>query len=359
VKAGRRHRRTPDRSEKREENAVAVKVVLVAHSPDAPAIAQEIAPPGFALMAPRPGSPEYQAALGDVDYLISIPSWRLDDVAYRAAPRLKLVQLISAGYDDCDVEAARRAGVPIATNGGANAIAVAEHAIMLMLAVSRRLIWQHTTVAAGRWRGNQPPPRLFELNGKTLGIIGLGRIGKKVARLASAFDMRIHYYDIVRLGEHEEDALGVRFRLLPEILAASDIVSLHVPLNASTRHLIGTAELARMPPAAVLINTCRGPVVDEAALFDALAGGRLAGAGLDVFAEEPPPSDHPLFSLDNVVLTPHFAGPTFESFHARLRNAFDNIERMERGERPLWVIPELRDTPAARAATATRAPRSP
>src|SRR5207248_1812941 len=161
--------------------------------------------------------------------------------------------------------AARRAGVPIATNGGANAIAVAEHAIMLMLAVCRRLIWQHTTVAAGRWRGNRPLPPLLELHGRTLGIVGLGHIGKKVARLAAAFGMRIHYYDIVRLSEDAEDALGVRFRLLPEILATSDIVSLHVPLTAATRNLIGAAELKRMRPSAVLINTCRGPVIDEAA----------------------------------------------------------------------------------------------
>jgi len=334
---------------------LALKVILIAHSPDAEATARELAPPGFELIAAVSGGTAHHAALAEADYIVCVPSVRLDDGAYRAAPRLKLVQLLSAGYDDCDIEAARRAGVPIATNGGANAIAVAEHAIMLMLAVSRRLIWQHNAVAAGRWRGNQPPPQLHELHGKTLGIVGLGRIGKKVARLAAAFGMRVHYYDVVRLSEDAEDALGARFRLLPEILGASDIVSLHVPLTAATRHLIGAAELRRMPPSAILINTCRGPVVDEAALHAALAGGGLAGAGLDVFAEEPPRADNPLFALENVVLTPHMAGPTRESFHARLRNAFDNIERVARGERARWVIPELHDLfGASRAALPCR-----
>jgi glyoxylate reductase/D-3-phosphoglycerate dehydrogenase len=182
---------------------------------------------------------------------------------------------------------------------------------------------------------------VHELSGRTMGIVGLGTIGKKTARLALAFGMIVHYYDIDRLTEDQEQALGVKFRLLNEMLRTADIVSLHVPLNESTRHMIGAAELARMKPDAVLVNTARGPVVDEAALTEALAAGRLAGAGLDVFDREPPPPDNPLFRLDNVVLTAHLAGPTWESNRARLRNAFDNVQRMARGERPLWVVPEL------------------
>jgi len=208
--------------------------------------------------------------------------------------------------------------------------------------VSRQLIRLHSNVVAGRWRGNAMP-RIHELRDRTLGIVGLGTIGKKTARLAAAFGMRVQYYDIARLTEDAEDTLGVRFRLLREMLRTSDIVSLHVPLNASTRHMIGGAELALVQPSAILINTSRGPVVDEIALQDALANKRLAGAGLDVFAEEPPPADHPLFKLDNVVLTAHLAGPTWESNTARLRNAFDNVQRVARGEPPLWVIPELGD----------------
>jgi glyoxylate reductase/D-3-phosphoglycerate dehydrogenase len=212
---------------------------------------------------------------------------------------------------------------------------------MLMLTVSRRLIWQHASVSAGRWRGNGPAPRMYELFDKTLGIVGLGTIGKKVARLARAFGMRVQYYDIVRLSEDAEDALGVRFRLFRELLATSDVVSLHVPLDDSTRHMIGAAELASMKGEAILINTCRGPVVDEAALHRALSDNRLFGAGLDVFDQEPPPADNPLLKLDNVVLTAHFAGPTWDNHVTRFRNAFDNVQRVERGEPPLWVVPEL------------------
>src|SRR5205085_5929683 len=196
---------------------------------------------------------------------------KTDDALYRIAPKLKLYQLLSAGYDDVDLEAARRAKVPVCNNGGANAISVSEHAIMLMLAVSRRVIWQHSNVSAGRWRGNGPAPMMYEIFDKTLGIVGLGTIGKKVARLARAFGMRVQYYDIARLPEHEEDALGVRFRLFAELLRTSDIVTLHVPLNDSTRHLIGERELALLKPEAVLINTSRGPVIDEKALTRTLA----------------------------------------------------------------------------------------
>jgi glyoxylate reductase/D-3-phosphoglycerate dehydrogenase len=315
------------------------RIVLVIPA-DIHDLASDMAPPGFELAIAAPHTPEYQEALAEAEYVVGFVDMLVNDALYRAAPELKLIQLLSAGYDRADLASARRAKVPVANNGGANAVAVAEHALMLMLAVSRRLIRVHANVVAGRWRGNTAP-RVHELRDRTLGIVGLGTIGKKTSRLAAAFGMRVQYYDIARLSEDAEDALGVRFRLLRELLRTSDIVSLHVPLNASTRGMIGRAELALMQASAILINTSRGPVVDETALEDALAKKRLAGAGLDVFAEEPPPVDHPLFRLDNVVPTAHLAGPTWESNTARLRNAFANVQRVARGEAPLWVIPEL------------------
>jgi phosphoglycerate dehydrogenase-like enzyme len=317
------------------------KIVLVPPSADAGAIARDLAPRGFELALLSHTAPEFEAALAAMDYMVCYPNVAMPAAFYRAAPRLRLVQLLSAGYDNVDLAAARRAKVPVCNNGGANAISVAEHGLMLMLAVSRKVIWQHGNVATGRWRGNGPAPRMYELYGKTLGIVGLGTIGKKTAQLARAFGMRVQYYDIRRLSEDVEDALGVRFRLLRELLKTSDIVSLHVPLNTSTRGMIGTEELALMQTGAILINTARGPVVDERALHEALSAGRLFGAGLDVFAQEPPPSNHPLLKLDNVVLTAHFAGPTWDNHVARFRNAFDNVERVERGEPPLWLVPEL------------------
>ena len=303
----------------------------------------ELAPAGFELVQVRAGTPEYLEALAEASYLVGFVDGLVEEGLYAAAPKLRLIQLLSAGYDRADISAARRAGVPIANNGGANSVAVAEHAVMLMLAVCRRLPLQHANVGGGRWRGNEPP-RVHELRGRTLGIVGLGTIGKKTARLAGAFGMTVHYYDVARLSEDAEDALGVRFRLLGELLRSSDIVSLHVPLNPTTHHLVGAREIALLKPTAVLVNTSRGPVVDEGALTAALSEERIAGAGLDVFDQEPPDPDNPLFSLDNVVLTAHLAGPTVESSTARLRNAFDNVERVQRGEAPLWVIPEIEDS---------------
>jgi phosphoglycerate dehydrogenase-like enzyme len=320
------------------------KIVVVPMGKSDEEISASMVPAGFDLVITAPGTAEFRAALPEMKYLVGLGDPSMDDAFYRAAPKLKLVQLLSAGYDRCDIEAARRAGVPIANNGGANSVAVAEHALLLMLAVSRRLVWQHSNVAAGRWRGNDwQEKNLYELYGRTLGIIGLGTIGKKVARLGRAFGMTVIYHDIVRLNEDAEDALGARFRLRDEVLRESDVVSLHVPLLPATRHLIGAKELGLMKNSAILINTCRGPVVDEPALYAALSGGTIAAAGLDVFDQEPPPADNPLFGLDNVVLTAHMAGPTWENRFKRFRNAFDNVQRVERGETPNWVIPELRD----------------
>ncbi|PYO56822.1 MAG: lactate dehydrogenase [Candidatus Rokuibacteriota bacterium] len=261
---------------------------------------------------------------------------------FRAAPKLRLVQLLSAGYDRVDAEAARKAGVPVANNGGANAVAVAEHTLMLMLAVLKRLVRLHNDVVAGRWRASDPgDARVYELAGKTIGIVGLGNIGKKVARRAAAFDMDVRYHDIKRLTEDEEDALGVRFALFTELLRAADVVSLHVPLDDSTRKMLGAREFAMMKPTAILVNTCRGPVVDEDALHRALTEGQIAAAGLDVMVEEPPAPNHPLLALPNVTLTPHSAGPTWENWTARFRNGFDNIQRVAAGGRPRWVIAEV------------------
>jgi phosphoglycerate dehydrogenase-like enzyme len=304
-------------------------------------IAQSMKPAGYDLVVAELGTPEFYQAAADAEYYLGLAR-RMGGEFFRSAPRLKLVQLLSAGYDHVDVEAARKARVPVSNNGGANAIAVAEHTVLLMLAVEKKLVRFHNDVVAGLWRvGNFAESRVFELAGKTLGIVGLGNIGKKVARRAAAFDMDVQYHDIARLTEDQEDALGVRFVLLDELLRTSDVVSLHVPLDDSTRTMIGARELGLMKPEAILVNTCRGPVVDEVALHRALTENRLAGAGLDVMVEEPPAPEHPLFALPNVTFSPHSAGPTWENWTARFRNGFDNIQRVAAGRPPRWVIPEL------------------
>jgi phosphoglycerate dehydrogenase-like enzyme len=316
------------------------KIVFVAALPGAVEAAREIAPAGFDLVVATPESAAFDSAIADAEYLVGFVDNLVTADLYAKASRLRLIQLLSAGYNRVDLDAARDAGVPIANNGGANSVAVAEHAVMLMLACARDLVRQHANVSGGRWQGNDLPP-LHELRRKTLGIVGLGAIGKKVARLATAFGMDVAYTDIARLSDDEADALGVRFLLLKELLRDADVVTLHVPLNDTTRGMIGGGEFTLMKPTATLINTSRGPVIDETALVAALSSGTIAGAGLDVFDQEPPPADNPLLGLSNVTLTAHLAGPTLESNAARVRNAFDNVARVARGDTPLWVIPEL------------------
>src|SRR6202049_1253436 len=209
------------------------------HSAETLEIAKDLLPPGYELVHAPHGRPEFWELLKDAEFYIGGGQFKHGPEFYGQAPKLKLVQTLSAGYNTYDLEAARAAGVPICNNGGANATAVAEHAILLMLAVSRKLTWQHEGVVSGRWRGNDfNSTKLYELEDKPLGIIGLGNIGKKVARRAKAFDMRIQYYDVNRMTTDQEDALGVRFALFPELLRTSDYVSLHVPLDKSTPHLL-------------------------------------------------------------------------------------------------------------------------
>ena len=250
-------------------------------------------PQGYELAVVERGVGGGIEAHRDAEYFIGFARGDMGADFYQALPKLKLVQLISAGYDRLDVAAAKQAGVPVANNGGANSTAVAEHTWLLILSVLKRLAWQHNNVVAGKWRiGDLAENRLYEVEGKTLGIVGLGTIGKKVARRAHGFDMPVIYYDTVRLTEDQENALGVRFVLLDELLRTADVVSLHVPLNAGTRNFMSARQFGLMKPSAVLINTCRGPVVDETALHQALVSGQIAGAGLDVMAEEPGKPGH-------------------------------------------------------------------
>ena len=301
-------------------------------------IVKKLTPAGFELLPADLDTPEFYEAAAQAEYYLGFAR-RMGNDFFRAAPNLKLVQLTSAGYDQVDPEAAKKAKVPVSNNGGANAIAVAEHAIMLMLAVYKRLVQFHNHIVAGNWRvGNPADVRVHELSNATLGIVGLGNIGKKVARRAAGFDMRIQYYDIKRLTEDQEDALGVRFALYDELLQTSDVVTLHVPLDDTTRKMIGTRELSMMKKDAIIVNTCRGPVIDEDALYDALKANQIFGAGLDVMVEEPPQPKHKLFTLPNVIFTPHSAGPTWENYIARFRNGFDNIQRVASGRPPLWVV---------------------
>lgn len=308
-------------------------------------LAHTLAPKGLApqMVPPHTRSGAIAEAMREADYVLGF-IFHLPDEAYLNAHRLKLIQVLSAGYDMVNIEGARKARIPICSNGGANSVAVAEHAIMLMLAVYRKLIPFHQNVTAGQWHsGIARAVDIFEIDGKTVGLIGFGNIGEQVARRLKGFNARVIYYDSIRRDSRQEAALGVEYAPLDSLLETSDIVSLHTALNDSTRGMIGREALARMQPKAILINTCRGEVVDEEALIEALKEGHLLGAGLDTLRKEPADPSNPILSLPNVVLTPHSAGPTADSFRKRFQNGYANIQRVANGERPLWIIPEMRD----------------
>jgi phosphoglycerate dehydrogenase-like enzyme len=306
--------------------------------PDVIAIGRRLLPPGFELRLVT--ADELAAALPEADYLMGFIG-HLDDAMLASARRLKLVQLLSVGYDRFNLAGARAARIPVAVNGGANAIGVAEHTVLLMMATLRHLTELDAGVRAGRW--STGAKRLYELWSSTVGIVGVGRIGQEVALRLRGWGASLVYHDPVRLTPDRERELDVAYAPLDELLARADVVSLHVPLSAATRRLIDAHALARMKPTAVLINTARGELIDEAALARALHEGRIAGAGLDVLSAEPPPADHPLLSTPNTVFTPHMAGPTWQSWPRRFGNAYANIARVQRGEPPQWVVPELAD----------------
>jgi len=276
---------------------------------------------------------------GDADFILVYGSG-IPDAVLRAAGKARLLQLCSAGYDGVNLTLAGELGIPVATNGGANAIPVAEMAITLMFAVYRHLARLDREVRAGGWMPSWADGRdTFELYGKTIGIVGTGWIGSTLAGLLQGFDPEIVYTDIVQ--SEKVDSLGGRRVDLDTLLGISDLVTLHVPLLPSTRHLIGARELGLMKPSAVLINTSRGPVVDEAALLDVLQNRKIRGAGLDVFDEEPTDPDNPLFELDNCVVAPHVAGKSSESFPRRVQFGFDNMQRVWAGKPPeSTVTPE-------------------
>jgi phosphoglycerate dehydrogenase-like enzyme len=315
---------------------------------DLMAVGRRFLPEGFELeMLSRE---ELLAKLPEVELLLSMGIGRLTDEQLASATKLKLIQLMSVGYDSFNVEGARQAGIPVAINGGANAISVAEHTLMFILTLFKQLRLLDANVRAGRWRGGAMGSlRVHEIWSQTIGIVGMGRIGQEVARRLRPFEPgEIVYFDPIRLSAEREAALGVRYLPLPDLLAAADAVTLHVPLNDATRNLIDAHSLKLMKPSAVVINTARGGLIDELALAEALKSGIIAGAALDVFSEEPAPAGHPLLGLENVLLTPHLAGPTWESYPRRFENCFANLARVARGEAPQWVIPELAQLAVAR-----------
>jgi len=257
----------------------------------------------------------------------------------QAAKKLKLIQQPSVGYNHIDIAACTEFKIPVANTPGANDIGVAEHTIMLAMACLKYLPFYNARTHQGEWLFTHAQSTgVFELNGKTYGLLGMGRTARAVAERLAPFGARLLYYDIVRLSAEDEKKYQATYAAMDDILKTADIVSIHLPLTEATTKILNAEKISLMKPTAVLINVGRGELVDEAALADALRTKKIAMAAVDVFVEEPPPADHPLFGLENAILTPHLAGSTRESGGRILNMAMDNMIRVMKGEKPFWVL---------------------
>ena len=285
-------------------------------------------PAGFSIdFAETSDRREHLALIADADFILtSIP---VDAEMIRAAPRLKLLHKWGIGVDKFDLDAARAAGVPVAITFGANAGAVSEH--VLMLATYRRLSLADRKLRDGVWLRPQLRAQCYQISGKTVGLLGFGNVARMVAHRLAGFEVEIIYSDIRRADMATEKALRATQVPFEDLIARSDILSVHVPLTPATKGLIGAETIARMKTGAVIINAARGGIVDEVALYDALVSGKLHGAGLDVFTTEPADRENPLFRLDQVVLTPHTAGSVIDLVADIARHAFTNMQTVLRG----------------------------
>lgn len=273
---------------------------------------------------------ELMAALPQAEILISTTFFPLSRTALEKAPHLRFIQVAGVGADHVDLDAARDLGISVAVVTGANTVSVAEHVVMVILAMLRGLIPAHENMRSGGWPLPLWMTQAHDLAGHTVGILGMGRIGRAVAERLVPFEVSLLYYDIVRLPESEEDLLGVTYADLDTLLETSDILTLHLPLTPETRHILNRERLFKMKKGAYLVNTARAELVDETALVEALQG-HLAGAAIDVFSPEPPPADHPLRSLPNVILTPHGAGVTVEAQQRIAQGVIQNVLRYLQG----------------------------
>lgn len=277
---------------------------------------------------------ELISGVREADGLVSMLSDSIDRSVIAAGKRLAIISNYAAGYNNIDLAEATRRGIAVTNTPGILTETTADLAWALLLAVARRLREGDRLIATRRWTGWAPTQLLgSDVHGRTLGIVGMGRIGRAVARRASGFSMPVLYASRRRLPATEERRLGARFVSLDRLLREADFVSLHLPLTKKSRHLINRAAFRRMKRTAYLINTARGPVVDEAALADALAQGLIAGAGLDVFEGEPKITPR-LHRLDNVVLMPHLGSATHETRHRMGEMVVKNLDEFFSGKRP-------------------------
>jgi phosphoglycerate dehydrogenase-like enzyme len=279
------------------------------------------------------------ARIGDADALM-VANEPVTEQLLRACSKVKIVQRFGVGYEKLDLEAAAKLGIPCCNVAGVNRDAVADHGMALIAALVRNIVPANELTKQVQWgEARMIFASSIELRGKTLGIFGLGNTGYELARRARGFGMEVAYNDIREIEAAVVEDVGARQMEKDEMLAVSDVVSINVNFNPTAAGMIDAQAISLMKPGAYLVCCARGGIIDEQALADALNSGRLAGAGIDVYAEEPFPSDNPLLTAKNMVMTPHMAGASVESSQRNYDWAYDNVRRVvEKGEKPRFVL---------------------
>ena len=283
--------------------------------------------------------PPYEVILEkapNIDGLLSLLTDKIDANLMKSAPKLKAISNMAVGYDNIDIPEATSRGIVVGYTPGVLTETTADFAFALLMAAARRIVEADTYTRKGQWKTWEPMVLLGQdIHRATLGLVGLGRIGMEIAKRAKGFNMKVIYYDELRRSQEEERQLGVEY--VPELsalLSQSDFVSLHVPLSPKTRHLISAAEFALMKTTAILVNTSRGPVVDQKALYEALKSHQILAAAIDVTEVEPIPLDDPLLTLDNIIIAPHIASASVATRTKMATMAAENLLAGLRGQIP-------------------------
>ena len=271
-------------------------------------------------------------SISEADYLLMSGRLGIDREVIDRAGKLRMIQRTGVGLDNVDLEYLCHKGIPLYVNRGINANSAAEYTVMLMLAALKRNYAVNSQMRSGIWKKQETALTTHEMYGKTVGLIGMGNIGTRVARMLSGFDAKIIYTDIRRLPFDEEDRLGAVFCDFEELLCKADIISLHCPYDAAKGYLIAEKEIEQMKDGVVLINTARGKLVRQKAVEEALEKGKIAAVGFDVFEEEPLCGGEALLESMNAYLSPHIAGLSYETFTNMMVSAVENIKAFDRGE---------------------------
>ncbi len=292
-------------------------------------IYQEYLPEEFQLFN---GLSDNLENLDKIDYMIASGRTKVDGNLLSKMTNLKMIQRTGVGLDSLDLDEIKEREIPLYVNQGINAQSVAEHSLLLILACLRKLTIFHNNTINGIWRKQKIGVATYELKGKTVGMIGMGNIAKALVRLLKVFEVKIVYYDLYRLSEDEERELGINYCSLEELFKDSDIISLHCPLLDSTRNIVCRENIEKMKDGVVIVNTARGGLINNADIIEALNKGKIAFAGLDVHESEPISENNEIVKCQNVILTPHIGGVTYNSFSAMISRAMNNIEKFSQGK---------------------------